>query len=59
MKRMEIKGIDFAFVTMHAGLGNFREIDVEESHQFIALHVFSLLTPQHFRLPSSVFSLLL
>lgn len=30
----------------------------EESHQFIALHVFSLLTPQHFRLPSSVFSLL-
>ncbi len=30
MKRMEIKGIDFAFVTMHAGLGNFREIDVEE-----------------------------
>ena len=27
---MEIKGIDFAFVTMHAGLGNFREIDVED-----------------------------
>lgn len=30
MKRLEIKGIDFAFVTMHAGLGNFREIDVED-----------------------------
>lgn len=30
MKRMEIKGIDFAFITMHAGLGNFREIDVED-----------------------------
>lgn len=30
MKRMEIKGIDFAFVTMHCGLGNFREIDVED-----------------------------
>ena len=30
MKRMEIKGIDFAFVTMHAGLGNFRDIDVED-----------------------------
>ena len=30
MKRMEIKGIEFAFVTMHAGLGNFREIDVED-----------------------------
>ena len=30
MKRMEIKGIDFAFVTLHAGLGNFRDIDVED-----------------------------
>lgn len=30
MKRMEIKGIDFAFVTMHCGLGNFRDIDVED-----------------------------
>ena len=30
MKRMEIKGINFAFITMHAGLGNFREIDVED-----------------------------
>ena len=30
MKRMEIKGIDFSFITMHAGLGNFRDIDVED-----------------------------
>ncbi|NDW13863.1 tRNA preQ1(34) S-adenosylmethionine ribosyltransferase-isomerase QueA [Bacteroides sp. 214] len=30
LKRLEIKGIDFAFVTLHAGLGNFREIDVED-----------------------------
>ncbi|MBR1595657.1 MAG: tRNA preQ1(34) S-adenosylmethionine ribosyltransferase-isomerase QueA [Phocaeicola sp.] len=30
MKRMEIKGINFAYVTLHAGLGNFREIDVED-----------------------------
>ena len=30
MKRMEIKGINFAFITLHAGLGNFREIDVED-----------------------------
>ena len=30
MKRMEIKGIDFAFITLHAGLGNFRDIDVED-----------------------------
>lgn len=30
MKRMEIKGLEFSFVTMHAGLGNFRDIDVED-----------------------------
>ncbi|SHE49432.1 tRNA preQ1(34) S-adenosylmethionine ribosyltransferase-isomerase QueA [Dysgonomonas macrotermitis] len=30
MKRMEIKGIDFAYITLHSGLGNYREIDVED-----------------------------
>lgn len=30
LKRAEIKGIDFAYITLHAGLGNFREIDVED-----------------------------
>jgi len=30
LKRLEIKGIDFAYITLHAGLGNFREIDVED-----------------------------
>lgn len=30
LKRMEIKGVDFAHVTLHAGLGNFRDIDVED-----------------------------
>ena len=30
MKRMEIRGIEMAFVTMHCGLGNFRDIDVED-----------------------------
>lgn len=30
MKRMEIKGIDSAFITLHSGLGNYREIDVED-----------------------------
>ena len=29
MKRMEIKGIDFAYITLHAGLGNFRYIYVQ------------------------------
>ena len=30
MKRMEIKGIQSAFVTSHMSLGNFRDIDVED-----------------------------
>lgn len=30
MKRMEIKGIEFAYVTLHCGLGNFRNTDVED-----------------------------
>ena len=30
MKRMEIKGIEFAFITLHVGLGNFRTVDVED-----------------------------
>jgi len=30
LKRMEIKGIQSAFVTSHMSLGNFREIDVED-----------------------------
>ena len=30
MKRLEIKGVNFAFVTMHCGLGCFRDIDVED-----------------------------
>ena len=30
IKRLEIKGVSFAEVTLHAGLGNFRTIDVED-----------------------------
>jgi len=30
MKRLEIKGIDFAEITLHVGLGTFRTIDVED-----------------------------
>ena len=30
MKRLEIKGVDFAYVTLHVGLGNFRNVDVED-----------------------------
>ncbi len=30
MKRLEIKGINFAEITLHAGLGNFRDINVED-----------------------------
>ncbi|MBD5214791.1 MAG: tRNA preQ1(34) S-adenosylmethionine ribosyltransferase-isomerase QueA [Bacteroidales bacterium] len=30
MKRLEIKGVQEGFITVHSGLGNFREIDVED-----------------------------
>ena len=30
LKRMEIKGINFSYITLHVGLGNFREVDVED-----------------------------
>ncbi|GHV10718.1 S-adenosylmethionine:tRNA ribosyltransferase-isomerase [Bacteroidia bacterium] len=30
MKRLEIKGCELAFITVHSGLGNFRDIDVED-----------------------------
>lgn len=30
LKRFEIKGIDFTFITLHVGLGNFRSVDVED-----------------------------
>ena len=30
LKRMEIKGIDSSFVTLHVGLGNFRTVNVED-----------------------------
>ncbi len=30
MKRLEIKGVDFSFITLHVGLGNFRTVDVED-----------------------------
>ena len=30
LKRMEIKGVERSFVTLHAGLGNFRTVDVED-----------------------------
>ena len=30
MKRLELRGVSFAEITLHAGVGNFREIDVED-----------------------------
>jgi S-adenosylmethionine:tRNA ribosyltransferase-isomerase len=30
LKRLEIKGVDFANITLHVGLGNFRSVDVED-----------------------------
>jgi len=30
LKRLEIKGVEFANITLHVGLGNFRSVDVED-----------------------------
>ncbi|HMP98954.1 MAG TPA: tRNA preQ1(34) S-adenosylmethionine ribosyltransferase-isomerase QueA [Cyclobacteriaceae bacterium] len=30
MKRLEIKGVDFTYITLHIGLGTFRQVDVED-----------------------------
>nr|WP_299206724.1 tRNA preQ1(34) S-adenosylmethionine ribosyltransferase-isomerase QueA [uncultured Brumimicrobium sp.] len=30
LKRLELKGIDFAEITLHVGLGTFREVEVED-----------------------------
>lgn len=30
LKRLEIKGVDFGYITLHVGLGNFRSVDVED-----------------------------
>lgn len=30
LKRLEIKGLEFSYVTLHVGLGNFRSVDVED-----------------------------
>lgn len=30
MKRLEIIGVEFGYVTLHVGLGNFRNVDVED-----------------------------
>ena len=38
MKRLEIKGVHFAELTLHVGLGTFRSIDVEDlsKHKMVA-----------------------
>ena len=30
LKRLEIKGVGFSYITLHVGLGNFRSVDVED-----------------------------
>ena len=46
MKRLEIKGINFADVTLHVGLGTFRSIDVEDlSKHKMDAEYFKILQP--------------
>ncbi len=46
LKRLEIKGVNQAFLTAHCGLGNFREIDVEDltKHRMDSEQI--IITPQ-------------
>ena len=46
LKRMEIKGIDFAELTLHIGLGTFRSIDVED----LSKHK---MDAEYFKIPQS------
>jgi S-adenosylmethionine:tRNA ribosyltransferase-isomerase len=46
IKRCELKGIDFSYVTLHAGLGNFREIDVEDLTKHKADSEQMIITPE-------------
>lgn len=46
MKRFEIKGVDFAELTLHIGLGTFRSIDVEDlSKHKMDAEYYRILTP--------------
>lgn len=45
MKRLELKGIDFAELTLHVGLGTFRSIDVED----LSKHK---MDAEYFRIPA-------
>lgn len=45
MKRLEIKGVDFAELTLHIGLGTFRSIDVED----LSKHK---MDAEYFRIPA-------
>ena len=46
MKRLEIKGVDFAELTLHVGLGTFRTIDVED----LSKHK---MDAEYFRIPEN------
>jgi len=46
MKRLEIKGVDFAELTLHVGLGTFRSIDVED----LSKHK---MDAEYFRIPAN------
>jgi len=46
LKRLEIKGIKSANITLHVGLGNFRAVDVEDltKHKMDSEHI--IITPE-------------
>lgn len=46
LKRLEIKGVELAYITVHCGLGAFREIDVEDLTKHRMDSEDMLVTPQ-------------
>src|SRR3546814_10193531 len=46
MKRLELKGVDFAEITLHVGLGTFRQVEVEDltKHKMDSEHF--VITPR-------------
>ncbi len=46
MKRLEIKGVEFAELTLHTGLGNFRTIEVEDLTKHKVDSEQMILTPE-------------
>lgn len=46
MKRLELQGVEFAYVTLHTGLGSFREVEVEDLSKHKMDSEYFFVTPE-------------